>query len=72
MTQLRKIIGLVTWPLVALVGLVVVSWVAVVWFAPADSRELLLGGNGLVATVIGYFLRSPIAEAAADVIRGDE
>jgi membrane associated rhomboid family serine protease len=48
-----------TWPFVALLIAGGAMFTAIVFYAPADSRELLLGANGLVATIVGYVLRSP-------------
>jgi membrane associated rhomboid family serine protease len=57
--QVERFGKALTWPFVALIiggGLI---FAAIVFWAPADSRELLLGANGLLATIAGYVLRSP-------------
>lgn len=56
---MEKLSKLMTWPMVALLigGGVVFALTAV--FAPPDVREVLFGANGLLSTVIAYWLRSP-------------
>ena len=47
---------------VAAVVLVLVgglAFFAIVFYAPPDARELPLGGNGLLATLVGIWIRSP-------------
>lgn len=49
---------LLTWPVVTLLLGGGVIFGAIVIFAPPESRELLLGAHGLIATLIALYLRT--------------
>jgi hypothetical protein len=48
----------VTWPAVALVLAGGLAFLPMYTGSP-DARQLLLGGNGLIATLTGIWVRSP-------------
>lgn len=56
---LEKLSSAVTWPFATLVIAGGLTFTAIVFYAPPEARELLLGANGLLATIVGYVLRSP-------------
>lgn len=57
----------ITWPVAAVLIAFAVCATLTAIFAPADSVAALLSGEGLVATLIAAYLRSP-----RDVIGGGE
>lgn len=63
--MIEKLSKLVTWPLVALVAVGVAASVAILVFAPPDAQRLLLGTDGLICTLVAYYLRSPKQRAIA-------
>lgn len=57
--RVKKLARRVTWPTVVLVLAGGAMFLAIVYTAPPDGRELLLGGSGLIATLVGIWIRSP-------------
>lgn len=57
--KLEKLKALLTWPVVTLLLGGGAVFAAIAIFAPEGVRELLFGAHGLVATLIGVYLRSP-------------
>lgn len=48
------------WPIVVLMMSGLASFVAIVLWAPADTRDFLFGAHGLFFTLLGYFIASPL------------
>ncbi len=59
MKQLAAIAKLITWPMVAVLGIGAATFVAIALFAEGETRTMLLGANGLVASLVSYWLQSP-------------
>ncbi len=54
----------VTWPIAAVLIAGAGFFTLIVLFAPPGTRETLLGANGLLMTLIGILLRSPLTAPA--------
>lgn len=48
------------WPVVVLVLAGLFVFLAIVLWAPADARPLLFGAHGLVFTLLGWLMSSPL------------
>lgn len=65
-SRLESLGRALTWPFVALMIAGGVLFTLIVFYTPAESRELLLGANGLAATTVGYVFGRPARATAAD------
>jgi len=48
------------WPIVVLIAIGAIVFTLISIFAPPGVREALFGANGLVMTLVGLMLRSPL------------
>ena len=56
---MERISKILTWQMVAVLGIGGAAFLLIVFYAPPDVRDLLLGANGFIATIVAYYLKSP-------------
>jgi len=60
---MKKLKAMLSVPMAVVVSVGAACFTAILLWAPESSKDILFGANGLVFSLVSYFLRSPAQRA---------